>query len=85
MDNHSDRLCRDALESTHDGNSAGFDFGLKRYLTGSDYNDYVSPQFFKRSLNAETATTLKVHNVRTQPCTETPALLPIKELTSIGS
>ena len=34
------------------GNSAGFDFGLKRYLTGSDYNDYDSPQFFKRSLNA---------------------------------
>ena len=34
------------------GNSAGFDFGLKRYLTGSDYNDYESPQFFKGSLNA---------------------------------
>ena len=34
------------------GNSAGFDFGLKRYLTGSDYNDYDAPQFFKRSLNA---------------------------------
>ncbi len=34
------------------GNSAGFDFGLKRYLTGSNFNDYDSPQFFKRSLNA---------------------------------
>ena len=34
------------------GNSAGFDFGLKTYLTGSDYNDYASPQFFKRGLNA---------------------------------
>lgn len=34
------------------GSSAGFDFGLKRYLTGSDYNDYESPQFFKRGLNA---------------------------------
>ena len=34
------------------GNSAGFDFGLKRYLTGSDSNDYDSPQFFKHSLNA---------------------------------
>ena len=34
------------------GNNAGFDFGLKRYLTGSDYNDYESPQFFKRGLNA---------------------------------
>ena len=34
------------------GKIAGFDFGLKRYLTGSDYNDIESPQFFKRSLNA---------------------------------
>ena len=33
-------------------NNAGFDFGLKTYLTGSDYNDYASPQFFKRGLNA---------------------------------
>ena len=33
------------------GNSAGFDFGLKTYLTGSDYNDYESPQFFKCGLN----------------------------------
>ena len=33
------------------GNSAGFDFGLKTYLTGSDYNDYISPQFFKRGIN----------------------------------
>ena len=32
------------------GNSAGFDFGLKTYLTGSNYNDYASPQFFKRSI-----------------------------------
>ena len=34
------------------GNSAGFDFGLKTYLTGSDYNDYESPQLFKCGLNA---------------------------------
>ena len=34
------------------GNSAGFDFGLKQYLTGADYNDYASPQFFKRGINA---------------------------------
>ena len=33
------------------GNSAGFDFGLKTYLTGSDYNDYESPQLFKCGLN----------------------------------
>ena len=39
------------LESPTTGNNAGFDFGLKRYLTGSDYNDYDSPQFFKRGLN----------------------------------
>ncbi len=40
------------LESPTTGKSAGFDFGLKRYLTGSDYNDYDSPQFFKRGINA---------------------------------
>ena len=34
------------------GKIAGFDFGLKRYLTGSDGNDIESPLFFKRSLNA---------------------------------
>ena len=34
------------------GKIAGFDFGLKRYLTGSDGTDIDSPQFFKRSLNA---------------------------------
>ena len=40
------------LESPTTGKSAGFDFGLKRYLTGSDFNDYDSPQFFKRGINA---------------------------------
>ena len=40
------------LESPTTGKSAGFDFGLKRYLTGSDFNDYESPQFFKRGINA---------------------------------
>ena len=34
------------------GKIAGFDFGLKCYLTGSDGNDIESPQFFKRSINA---------------------------------
>ena len=34
------------------GKMAGFDFGLKCYLTGSDGNDIESPQFFKRSINA---------------------------------
>ena len=34
------------------GKIAGFDFGLKRYLTGSNGHDIESPQFFKRSINA---------------------------------
>ena len=34
------------------GKIAGFDFGLKRYLTGSNGHDIESPLFFKRSLNA---------------------------------
>ena len=34
------------------GKIAGFDFGLKRYLTGHNGHDIASPQFFKRSLNA---------------------------------
>ena len=34
------------------GKIAGFDFGLKRFLTGSNGHDIDSPQFFKRSLNA---------------------------------
>ena len=34
------------------GKIAGFDFGLKRFLTGSNGYDIKSPEFFKRSLNA---------------------------------
>ena len=34
------------------GKIAGFDFGLKRFLTGSYGHDIESPQFFKRSINA---------------------------------
>ena len=34
------------------GKIAGFDFGLKRYLTGHNGHDIESPQFFKGSLNA---------------------------------
>lgn len=33
------------------GQIAGFDFGLKWFLTGSNGHDIDSPQFFKRSLN----------------------------------
>ncbi len=34
------------------GKIAGFDFGLKRFLTCSDGSKVESPQFFKQSLNA---------------------------------
>ncbi|RKU08537.1 hypothetical protein C6502_15105 [Candidatus Poribacteria bacterium] len=34
------------------GKIAGFDFGLKRYLTGHNGHDIDSPEFFKNSLNA---------------------------------
>ena len=40
------------LESPTTGNNAGFDPDRSgRYLTGSDFNDYDSPQFFKHGLN----------------------------------
>ena len=34
------------------GKIAGFDFGLKRYLTGHNGHDIDSPEFFKHNLNA---------------------------------
>ena len=34
------------------GKIAGFDFGLKRYLTGHNGHDIDSPQFFRRGINA---------------------------------
>ena len=34
------------------GKIAGFDFGLKQYLTGHNGHDIESPLFFKRSVNA---------------------------------
>lgn len=34
------------------GNSVGYDFGLKTFLTASDHNDIVSPLLFKRSRTA---------------------------------
>ncbi len=33
------------------GKSVGYDFGLKKFLTASDGNDVVSPQFFKQGQN----------------------------------
>ncbi len=46
----TDHTDMDLFRPTTD-NNAGFDFGLKTYLTGSDYNDYESPQTFKRGIN----------------------------------
>ena len=40
------------LNRTMTGKIAGFDFGLKRYLTGSNGHDIESPLFFKRNINA---------------------------------
>ena len=40
------------LNRVKTGQIAGFDFGLKRYLTGSNGHNIESPEFFKRSLNA---------------------------------
>ena len=54
------------------GKIAGFDFGLKRYLTGHNGHDIESPQFFKRSLNAIKRASCKHSTKRkgsTQPAT----------------
>ena len=40
----------DKLESTMTGKSAGFDFGLKTFLTCSDNSQVISPPFLKQSL-----------------------------------
>ncbi len=45
----TDHIDMDLFRPTTD-NNAGFDFGLKTYLTGSDHNDYESPQFFKHGI-----------------------------------
>ena len=38
------------VEGTRTGQAAGFDFGLKTFLTGSDGTDIHNPQFLKREL-----------------------------------
>ena len=49
-------ILTDYVEPDHNrvmtGQIAGFDFGLKRYLTGHNGHDIESPEFFKRSINA---------------------------------
>ena len=47
----TDRMEPD-LNRVMTGKIAGFDFGLKGYLTGHNGHDIESPLFFKRSLNA---------------------------------
>ena len=39
------------LSVAKSGNSVGYDFGLKIYLTASDGDDIQSPEFFKRGIN----------------------------------
>ena len=46
----TDAVDNDLNNAIMTGNSAGFDFGLKQYLTADDFNDIESPQFFKRSI-----------------------------------
>ena len=49
-------ILTDYVEPDHNrvmtGKIAGFDFGLKQYLTGHNGHDIDSPEFFKRSINA---------------------------------
>ena len=42
----------EAVNRTLTGQSVGFDFGLKTFLTASDGNDVVSPLFFERNTGA---------------------------------
>lgn len=37
------------MEGSRTGEAAGFDFGLKTFLTGSDGYDIISPQFLKKN------------------------------------
>jgi putative transposase len=46
MEGISDSRKRKAMT----GKTAGFDFGLKTFLTSSDSEEFISPEFFKREL-----------------------------------
>ncbi len=46
--------------ATRTGKSVGFDFGLKKFLTGSDGNDIVSPDFFMQNAKRIKAKSSKV-------------------------
>ena len=43
-------FCEEPKERVKTGKIAGFDFGLKVFLTSSDGNDIESPQFFKQNV-----------------------------------
>jgi putative transposase len=48
-------VCENSSENTvlpRTGDSVGFDFGLKIFLKGSDGNDKVCPEYFKKALKA---------------------------------
>lgn len=42
----------ETVNRTLTGQSVGFDFGLKTFLTASDGNDIISPLFFRQNANA---------------------------------
>lgn len=50
----------EAVNRTLTGQSAGFDFGLKMFLTASDGNNVVSPLFFKQNADAVKRTNKKL-------------------------
>ena len=41
---------KETVEGSRTGEAAGFDFGLKTFLTGSDGTDIENPQFLKREM-----------------------------------
>jgi putative transposase len=50
------------------GNSAGFDFGLTTYLTGSNGSEYHAPQPFKQSLQAIAKANRKLSRTSKDSC-----------------
>ena len=57
------------------GKSAGFDFGLATYLTGSDGTEYYAPQPFKQSLDDVARANRRVSNKRKGSCNRRHARL----------
>lgn len=59
------------------GQSAGFDFGLTTYLTGSDGTAYLAPQPLKKSLQVLAKAHRRLTSKRTGSCNRHPARLPL--------